>query len=75
MSFATTKPFALIAVLLVALGASAELLRQANAAVALPASSAQVISGPDRAIARAPDYLPSHFVVHAQDAEPLPTQF
>jgi hypothetical protein len=75
MSFATTKPFALIAVLLVALGASAELLRHANAAVALPASSAQVTSGPDRAVTRAPDYLPSHFALQAEHAEPLPAQF
>jgi hypothetical protein len=75
MSLRSFEVCTLVAVVVVSLGASVELVQHANASVTLPDSSAQVVLASSRAIAQAPDYLPSHFELRAKDAEPLPAQF
>lgn len=69
------QPFTLVAVVIVALAGSAELFHQADAALTLSDSSAQTVLVSSRAVAQAPDYLPSHLVLNAKEAEPLPAQF
>jgi hypothetical protein len=65
----------LVAVGIVALAGSAQLLHHANAALTLSDSPAPMVAVSSPAVAQAPDYLPSHFALRAKEAEPLPAQF
>jgi hypothetical protein len=69
------QPYTFVAVVVVALAGSAELIHHANAALAPSDSLAQTVLLSNRAVAQAPDYLPSHLVLNAKEAEPLPAQF
>ena len=69
------EPYALVAVVVVALAGSAELIYHANGAIASSDSVAQTVLLSSPAVAQVPDYLPSQLVLNAKEAEPLPAQF
>jgi hypothetical protein len=75
MAFKSFQPWTLVAVTVVAMAGSAELLYHANDALAVNDNSAQTVLLSGRAIAQAPDYLPSRLALRATEAEPLPAQF